>query len=657
MRAIKYFLSVFTISLTTFLAAQSTDPVLIRINKNTTISKSDFEYAYKKDKKSDINKEESLTDFLGSYINFLLNIEEAKKHGLDKELSFTEEYSTYIEQIEKPYLIDSISPLEIAKSIYNRLNENIEVSHILIKFPSGSILPEDTLNIYKKAHYIKELLSKKDAPSFESLVTKYSEDSISKSSRIPGYLGWKTALAGPLEFEEFIYNNPIGSVSDPIRTNMGYHLIKIHGKRPDPGQVNISHILLAYPQENPTQAEKDNTAELTKQVYNELLAGGNFEELSQKYSSDKTSAARGGALGWFGVNRPIAPVFESKIFAMEQVGEITTPIEMKYGYHIFKLLDKQPLLSWETMKPNLIKAIETSDRKQLLTKKQIKNLSEKYPYKVNKKTYDQVREIANSYTLSDTVFFEKITPYEEKYILNIGNSNYTVRDFIFYLQKNPFTDDQLSTDILNNKLNDFILDRLIDTERNLLFMKYPEFGNLAKEFHDGILYFNIMNQNVWEKAQTSRPELQALFDRNPQKYAWSAPKYKGYIIHAKSKETIERIKALAEGNKNTKDLKQLLTESLDQDTLKNIIIEKGLWAKGENPYVDKTLYSIENNNEIIGYPEFIIEGKLISVPESLDDVYGEVTADYQNILEQEWIDHLRKEYKVEVDQNVLDSIK
>ncbi|MDL2215141.1 peptidylprolyl isomerase [Dysgonomonas sp. OttesenSCG-928-M03] len=654
MTILKYILSAITIISTTLIYAQSTDPVLLRVD-DVAITKSDFEYAYKKDQNGEAGHKQSPDQFLQSYINFKLNVQEALRLGYDKDISFIKEYSSYMEQLEKPYLTDSIPLISVAEKSYERLKENIEISHIFIKLPQGNILPKDTVDAYNRIVSIYKLADKENGASFESLAEKFSEDSISKYSRVPGYLGWRTAVSLPYSFEEAMYTTPVGSVSKPVRTEAGYHIIKVHNKRPDIGQVLIAHILLRYPL-NPTQAQKDSTLNIVHKLHEELENGTDFNKLCAQYSSDLKTASGGGVLGWFGVNRPLPPALESAILGIKEIGTIT-PFDVRTGIDIVRLLDKAELLPWENMKEDLLKATQGNDRNEVVISLKVNRLAESYPYEINRKTYNGLEEVANQYSFLDSTFFKKIEPISDNLVLKVGDVSYSVKDFIFFIEKNPSTNYNVSTDMLQYKFKDFILDRLIEAQRSDLFNKYPEFRYLSQEYHDGILYFNIMDEKVWSKAQAEKDALQDLFGRNPQKYAWDKPKFKGYVMHIKNKKVAKQVKNIIGNNKSSEDLRQVLLNSLDTDSMDDVIIEKGLWGKGENPYVDRIMYHVKNSAEVVGYPELIVDGKLISSPEDYEDVYGQLVAEYQSLIEKQWIEELRKKHTVEVNESVFKTIK
>lgn len=654
MNIVKY-VSALLIILSAYNVYGQSDPILMKIN-GEQVTKSDFEYAYQKANSAISSENQTIDQFLQSFIDFKLKVEEAKSLQLDNNQIFKNEYSRYLEQTQKPYITDSISPETVAKKIYNRLGENIQISQLFIAFPNKLVLPKDTLEAYKEIVSIRKSAINGDESKFEELVSKFSDDSISRKSSMPGYLGWKTALMRDPSFEDAMYITPLDSISQPVRTNAGYSLIKVFNRRQDLGQINLSHIFFPYPYENSTPAQKDSVRNLAQQVYEGLVSGANFAKAAEQFSSDPQTASRGGALGWFGVSNPLPQVFEAPLFSLKE-GEISQPLEMDYGFHIFKIVNKRYQLPWENSKAGLISAISQNDRSELVKKLKIERLSKEFPYKVNASTYNQLETIAHTYHIADTIYFEKTASLDDLVLVTVANKEYKVIDFVQFVAEDPNTNFTLSTDILFHKVDDFILHKQQDAQKETLGEKYPEFRHLTQEYYDGILLFDVMNQEIWNKAQNDTQNLQKLFDENPAKYAWESPKYKGYVIHAKDKATLKKAKDVVKQYGNQENLGQILVQQLNSDSIKNVYIEKGLWGKGENGFIDRSIFKIKNNREIIGYPEFIIEGKLIHTPETLDDVKGQVITDYQAILEKEWIESLREKYKVEINDSVLNSLK
>ena len=177
------------------------------------------------------------------------------------------------------------------------------------------------------------------------------------------------------------------------------------------------------------------------------------------------------------------------------------------------------------------------------------------------------------------------------------------------------------------------------------------------EYHDGILLFEISNNQVWEKASKDTDGLKKYFKAHKSDYTWKEPHYKGYIISCKNNATFKMAKSLV--RKSHRDSVDHYLRSRLNDSIQYVKVEKGLFVKGENKVIDKEVFKSKEklapSNE---YPFVFISGKMLKkTPENYTDVRGLVTADYQEFLEKEWIKALRAKYKVIVDQNVLKTEK
>src|SRR5699024_7968739 len=124
--------------------------------------------------------------------------------------------------------------------------------------------------------------------SFEAMAKKYSEDPSAQMNA--GKLGWFTVLRMVYPFETGAYTTEVGEISMPIRTNFGYHLIKVNDKRPAKGKVSVAHIMLVKRENDSLNKPKERIYE----IYQELQKGVPFEKLAKKFSNDKNSALKGG---------------------------------------------------------------------------------------------------------------------------------------------------------------------------------------------------------------------------------------------------------------------------------------------------------------------------------------------------------------------------
>lgn len=203
-----------------------------------------------------------------------------------------------------------------------------------------------------------------------------------------------------------------------------------------------------------------------------------------------------------------------------------------------------------------------------------------------------------------------------------------------------------------NVTKDDILDKkLVELEAN-----DPDLTNLVREYHDGLLLFEISNREVWNKASKDEAALAAYFKKHRKEYKWDAPRFKGIAYHVKDKADIEAVRSCIKGVPFT-DWGEKLRSTFNNDSVIRIRVEKGIFKKGDNQLIDKNEFGADVTvTETKGYPYDATYGKKLSQPEEMNDVRGQVTSDYQTQMEEQWVKALRKKYKVVVNREVLATV-
>ena len=193
-------------------------------------------------------------------------------------------------------------------------------------------------------------------------------------------------------------------------------------------------------------------------------------------------------------------------------------------------------------------------------------------------------------------------------------------------------------------------------EDSLLESKYPEFGNLMREYYDGLIFFEVSTREVWDKAQSDVKGLEKFFKKNKKKYKFETPRFRGAVIQATSQENIDNIKSMITG-KSASEYKGIIDANLPKDSMRNVRVEIGVFAIGDNAWVDKLAFGQGDGGKLRkGFTAVELEGGIIENPESYMDVKGIITNDYQKYLEEKWLKSLRKKYKVKVNKEVLKTV-
>ncbi|MDR0865821.1 MAG: peptidylprolyl isomerase [Candidatus Symbiothrix sp.] len=645
----KRLVSLVLILSTITISAQTNDPVVMKIN-GKDVKKSEFEYIYNKNNNEDAIDKRSLDEYITLFKNFKLRVAEAETQGIDTTASFLKELNEYRSQLAKPYLTDLEENEDLLKQSYNRAQKVAELSAILIAFPqleSGrnfNVTPADTLAVYKKALEVREKALKKGA-DFEELVKEYTFDERSKQGDRPGYLGWYSGLNLAPSLEAPIFATAPGKVTMPIRVPQGYYLIKVHNAKPNPGEVNASHILISLPEDADAVQIADAESKVAE-VSKKLDEGVPFADLAKEYSADSGSATKGGNLSWFPFGQMV-PEFNDAVFAMTEKGAVSQPIKSKFGYHIIQLLDKKPVASYEELRNQLENKAERSGNYTSLHQPGIDKLKATYHYSVNENEYKSLAAASTDLFPTDSLY---ITSFENNTtpVFTIDGKQITAADFAAYLKSNPRAYSNLSTEAFTEKWDQFVYQKLIDTEDKNLENKYPEFKNLMQEYRDGILLFEVSNKEVWDKASTDTEGLTTFFEANKSNYAWNEPHWKGYVISVKDAKLKKQMQKETAKMSND-DAVQYLLEKYKTDSIAQVKVEKGLFTKGQNPYVDEAIFQSGVAERPEAYQDFFLLGKLLpKLPDSYTDVRGLVITDYQDYLEKEWLKSLNEKYPVTI---------
>jgi peptidyl-prolyl cis-trans isomerase SurA len=636
--------------------AQTTDPIVMKIN-GKDVKKSEFEYIYNKNNNEDAIDKRSLDEYITLFKNFKLRVAEAEAQGIDTTASFRKELGEYRTQLAKPYLSDLEKNENWLLQTYDRSQKVVELSAILIAYPqlekggAFNITPADTLATYNKALEVRNKALEKGA-NFEDLVVKYTSDERSKQGARPGYLGWYSGVNLTPALEIPIYSTNPGKVTLPIRVSQGYYIIKVLNAKPNPGEVNASHILISVPEDADAVQVSDAKNKLAE-IYKKLDENVPFADLAKEYSDDKGSATKGGNLSWFPFGQMVSE-FNDTVFSMTKIGSVSQPVKTKFGYHIIQLLEKRPVAPFEELRKQLETKAERTGNFTALYQPGINKLKAAYQYSLNENGYKTVAGAAGNLFPTDSVY---ISQFENNTttLFTIEGKPVTAGDFAAYLKSNPRSYNNLSTDAFTEKWDQFVYQNLIEQEDKNLENKYAEFKNLMQEYRDGILLFEVSNKEVWDKASTDTEGLTKFFEANKSNYAWDEPHWKGYVVLVKDSKLKKKIQKEITKMSNDEAVTYLL-EKYKTDSIAQVKVEKGLFTKGQNPYVDEAVFQSGVAERPEAYQDFFLLGKALpKLPDSYTDVRGLVITDYQDYLEKEWLKYLNEKYPVTIYTDVIKS--
>jgi peptidyl-prolyl cis-trans isomerase SurA len=626
-------------------------PVLLTVG-DEPVTLDEFERIYKKNNNEASLNRQTPEEYLELFINFKLKVKEAEALGMDTTTKFINELEGYRAQLAKPYMTDEETKEEMMKEAYERAQLDVKASHILIKLP-GNPTPEDTVAAYEKMVEIRERILKGE--EFATVARATSDDA--SAQRNGGDLGYFTVFSMIYPFETMAYTTPVGELSMPFKTNYGYHILKVEERRPARGQVKVAHIFIRTP-ETMNEEQKAKAYEKAQMLYDSIQLGTDFGQLARNHSEDPGSARNGGEIPFFGTGRMI-PEFENTAFGLEENGDVSKPFKSFYGWHIVKLLDKKGIGTYEEMEPSLQEQINRGDRGKHRTERYISKLKEEYGYRENLEALDPVYAAADS-TLILGQWEAGELSFLSSDLVKIGDRQVSTGEFADYMEskqsRGKSRDPKSYVDIL---FKEFSNAQVLDYEESHLPEKFPEFRYIYEEYHDGILLFDIMDQQVWSKAVSDTLGLEAFHEAHKNDYMWPS-RTEALLISCKEGVDVTKVrkfhKKIARGKL---DEEALNARFCANDTVPCITLTPLLVAEGENEMVDAQngvsgLGPVVQNE---GSSDFVLIKKVRSPePKELDDARGQITSDYQTYLEEEWIKELKEKYPVEVDRSLLSRI-
>ncbi len=632
-----------------FLSAQ-TKEVLFTID-NHAFYTDEFIRVYNKN--LDLVKDDSQKDldkYLELFLGYKLKVEKANKLGLQNGTTYQNELKSYRNQLSKNYLNDSKVTNELIREAYERMQQEVRASHILILVDEGAS-PEDTLKAYTKVLDIKKRLEAGE--DFISVAQQFSEDPSVKENN--GDLGYFSAFRMVYTFENAAFNTNVGQISKPFRTRFGYHIVKVVDKRVNRGEVTVAHIMIVK-QNDAAQNEKAKTT--IDDIYKKIQQGESFETLAQQFSEDKSSAPKGGVLQRFGSGQLSSEVFENVAFGLNDKNQISAPFESQFGWHIVKLIEKHPVRLFDEMKVELEEKIRKDERSMLITNSLAKTIRAKYKVTKDVKLLAKIKAVVTDEFYSQTWLAPEKNKDANGTILIINNdkkvNSKLFIDFIASKQKANIKTKPVAK-LVDELYEKFIDEQLMAYYNENLENEFPEFKNVMDEYRDGLLLFDLMEKEIWNRAKNDTIGLQDFFQKNSKNYQWKK-RYNVDILSSTDKKFVEKAqKFLAKG----KSL-DYIKEQLNKDGKVNVMSKSGLYEEDYDVLSNFQNLSKGVTNIIAKDQYFFVVNVIDTKPagvKELSECKGKVISDYQQFLENNWVDELKSEFTIKINTEVFSKVK
>ena len=571
------------------------DKVLMTIN-GEPIMASEFLYIYEKNNQETSLEKKSMEEYLDLFINFKLKVTEAIAQGVDTTQEFKDELKGYRAQATPKYLQDNDAIDSLVLLSYNRMANIRKASHIAVQCPMDA-----------------------DSATLAAATAKINE------------LRQRVTVGLPKEVKK--------------------------------GRKKIT-----------VQEVED------------------FAEVAMTYSDDPAAKQSKGELGWIQPFRYVYPL-EDAVYNTP-VGEITEVFRSPFGLHIAKVEGERAFE--EAHAAHIMKMTPSGDLQRLAAA--TFKMDSIYQLAIQDTVDFAALAQANSEDRGSAMRggdlgwfgrgamvqpFEDITfglqegeiskPFQTRFGIHISKLygkrgiqpldsmrsqllRQVQRDQRMQIANESFIAKTRAEYNLPADMSDADVKAYADAR---LEEKYPELRNLVREYHDGILLFDVSLREVWDKANKDHEGLTAFFKANKKQYTWDEPRYKGWLIYAKTDLAAKAAKQIVKGASDKAKVDSILNERVNLDSVTYVKVEYGLWTAGKNAAVD--VYGFKDKTATYTaseeYPVVVAVGKVLKRPEEYNDDRGKIVTDYQDYLEKLWIASLREKYPVVINEEVWNDLK
>lgn len=570
------------------------DKVLMTIN-GEDIMASEFLYIYEKNNQETSLEKKTMDEYLDLFVNFKLKVTEAMAQGVDTTEAFKKELAGYRAQATPKYLQDNDAIDSLVVLSYNRMAKIRKASHIAVQCPMDA-----------------------DSATVAAAEAKINE------------LRERVTVGLPKEVKK--------------------------------GRKKV------------TVCEPEG-----------------FAEVAVLYSEEPSAKQTKGALGWIQPFRYVYS-FEDAVYTTP-VGEVTPVFRSPYGFHIAQVEGER---DFEEVRASHIMKMTPMGDIQRMADAQVA-MDSIYQLAIQDSTDFAALAQANSEDRGSAMRggdlgwfgrgamvqpFEDITfdleigaiskPFQTRFGIHISKLHekrgiqpldsmraqilrQVQRDQRMQIAEQSFINKTRAAYNLPAEMSDADVKAYADAH---LEEKYADLRNLVKEYHDGILLFDVSLREVWDKANQDTEGLAAYFKANKKNYTWDAPRYKGSIIYAKNEVAAKAAKQIVK-SAHPDSVLSYLNQRVNVDSVMYVRVERGIWEAGKNSAVDKYGFKSKAAEYTPSeeFPIVVPVGKVIKSPQEYTDERAKVTTDYQDYLEKAWIKTLREKYPVVINEEVWAAIK
>lgn len=606
------------------------------------VSKEEFWRAYTRNNNTAVTAA-SIKEYLELYIRFKLKVQAAKDLRMDTLPHLVTDVAGFRAQMAEQYMTQQNHLKELITEAAQRSETEIEAAHIFIEFGSDSAAAR------RKAEEAYKAL--KGGAPFSETSRAYSTDAFVRAT--DGYLGYVSVFSLPYELENELYRMAPGSYSQPLEGVNGWHILQVIRKRASLGTMQAAHVLFAAP-EGASQEELAGIRRRADSVYQRLLQGLNFRLAVEQFSNDKLTYMAGGVLPEFTYSK-YDSAFSKAAFSLLKDDAISEPVRTQWGWHIIRRIALQPAavnLNDAATYQRWEERVRNDARINVLRQRQLAEMKKSSGYKALGVNEAQLWQLTDS-VLAAKNYTAIFRSQQQRPLFQLKEKTVSVADWLRYARNNNTTGG--SRPNYPRLLQKFTDETVEQYYKDRLERMNDDFRYQIQEFTEGSLLFEIMEKQVWSVAPADSAGLLEQYKNNKDRYTWK-PSVSAIIFNCADTAIANRTLLLMRQDPTR-------WEAYIEQLSGYALADSGRFEYEQLPVrqpenLQKGNFTAIETNENDGSASFcyVIERFAGGDPRSFNEAKGMIINDYQSVLEERWLNALRKKYPVKIDEAVLQQV-
>ena len=624
---------VFSISCTSTNQTSSTQPDsenIIATIGDRHILKDDLASYYEKNNLDQEYTREDLIEFLPYYVDFKLKLTYGEENGVHEDPDILQEFENYSKQAAFAYWLENDIKKQLLDEYMERSRYELKSHHVLIQLderaPAGQ-----AGEVRAKLEEARELFLSGEK-TMEQLDSEYSSQMQGRSAG--GELPWFSAGVTVKPFEDVLYSLEPGEISEPVRTQFGYHLIYLIEKRDRIPDRNISHIFF-----------RGNRGELTAEqlsqnAYAALESGQPWDEAVQEYTQDGSSVNTGGDIGWVGYGRQFSAEFIDAVMEIDPSLPYTEPVQTNYGYHIFQVDSVRDYEDEDHRKEELAKQLEDLPRYTANREQVLERLATKGSYQNNDRT---VEGLKSHFESADTLGVKDIPlsgSLAAETLVTFDGDQYSVENFMDWLiDSTPERKANNFSQAWLDEYRDYVVDsKVIEMTRR----EFAEFDGEMEGFLNGLIVFQVSDDNIWNSATADSAALKEFYEENRDKYQFGE-RFDYTLIASRSDSVLNVAIDRVKDGENPVEMSETMDDlvvsrdsvTTPADEFREILQELGAGQMSEP-------FRYRNSDAHLIFNQMLKPRHM-----TFEEAFHRVSSDYQPIREELFMSRLREEFSVQ----------